>query len=133
MELELSQMQGRHASKIGLVNMWVVLSPGLGMLGTVIGLIGMLSNLDDKASIGPNMALALVTTLYGSVMANQLLAPFSSKLGLQDAKESTVKEMIIEGVLSIQAGENTRILAQKLMAYLPPPARRVMEAELLKD
>jgi len=133
MELELSQMQARHANKIGLVNMWVVLSPGLGMLGTVIGLIGMLSNLDDKASIGPNMALALVTTLYGSVMANQLLGPFSSKLTLQDAKESTVKEMIIEGVLSIQAGENTRILAQKLMAYLSPTIRRTMEAELLKD
>jgi len=133
MELELSQMQARHANKIGLVNMWVVLSPGLGMLGTVVGLIGMLANLDDKASIGPNMALALVTTLYGSIFANQLFGPFSCKLGLQDAKESTVKEMIIEGVLSIQAGENTRILAQKLMAYLPPPARRVMEAELLKD
>jgi len=111
MELELSQMQSRHSYKIGLVNMWVILSPGLGMLGTVVGLIAMLSNLDDKASIGPNMSLALVTTLYGSVFANQLFAPFSSKLQLHDAKETAVKEMIIEGVLSIQAGENTRILA----------------------
>jgi chemotaxis protein MotA len=133
MELELSQMQGRHANKIGLVNMWVVLSPGLGMLGTVVGLIGMLANLDDKASIGPNMALALVTTLYGSIMANQIFAPFSSKLGLQDARESAVKEMIIEGVLSIQAGENTRILAMKLLGYLTPVVRKTMEAELLKD
>jgi chemotaxis protein MotA len=133
MELELSQMQARHANKIGLVNMWVVLSPGLGMLGTVVGLIGMLSHLDDKASIGPNMALALVTTLYGSIMANQIFAPFSSKLGLQDAQESAVKEMIIEGVLSIQAGENTRILAMKLMGYLNPTVRKIMEAELIKD
>jgi len=133
MELELSQMQARHANKIGLVNMWVVLSPGLGMLGTVVGLIGMLSHLDDKASIGPNMALALVTTLYGSIMANQFLAPFSSKLQLQDARETAVREMIVEGVLSIQAGENTRILAQKLMAYLDPVSRRTLEAELIKD
>ena len=133
MELELSQMQARHANKIGLVNMWVVLSPGLGMLGTVVGLIGMLGNLEDKASIGPNMALALVTTLYGSIFANQLFAPFSSKLQLQDNRETAVKEMIIEGVLSIQAGENTRILAQKLMAYLSPTVRASMEAELLKD
>jgi chemotaxis protein MotA len=133
MELELNQMQARHADKIGLVNMWVVLSPGLGMLGTVVGLVNMLSNLDDKASIGPNMALALITTLYGSVFANQIFAPFSCKLGLQDAKEATVKEMIIEGVLSIQAGENTRLLAQKLMAYLTPTVRKAMEAELIKD
>jgi chemotaxis protein MotA len=133
MELELSHMQARHADKIGLVNMWVVLSPGLGMLGTVVGLIGMLSNLEDKASIGPNMALALVTTLYGSVLANQIFAPFSSKLQLQDAKESSVKEMIIEGVLSIQAGDNTRILALKLMAYLNPITRKSLEAELIKD
>jgi chemotaxis protein MotA len=133
MELELNQMQARHADKISLINMWVILSPGLGMLGTVVGLIAMLVNLDDKASIGTNMSLALVTTLYGSVFANQIFAPFACKLGLQDAREATVKEMIIEGVLSIQAGENTRILAQKLMAYLPPPARRIMEAELIKD
>jgi chemotaxis protein MotA len=133
MELELSQMQARHVHKIGLVNMWVVLSPGLGMLGTVVGLVNMLSNLEDKASIGPNMALALITTLYGSVFANQVFAPFSSKLQLQDARETMVREMVIEGVLSIQAGENTRILAQKLLAYLDPVTRSTLEAELIKD
>ena len=133
LELELSQMQSRHMNKIGLINMWVVLSPGLGMLGTVVGLIAMLSNLDDKAAIGPNMSLALVTTLYGSVLANQLFAPFSSKLGLQDAKETMVREMVIEGVLSIQAGDNTRILAQKLLAYLSPSDRQALERELIKD
>ena len=133
LELELSQMQGRHADKINIVNMWAALAPGLGMLGTVVGLIGMLQNLEDKASIGPNMALALVTTLYGSMVANLLMIPFSSKLRGHDAKESMVKEMVIEGVLSIQAGENTRILAMKLLAYLSPAVRKTMEAELLKD
>jgi chemotaxis protein MotA len=133
MELELSQMQGRHADKIGIINMWAALGPGLGMLGTVVGLISMLKNLEDKASIGPNMALALVTTLYGSMLANLLMIPFSAKLRGHDSKESRVKEMIIEGVLSIQAGDNTRILAMKLLAYLNPTDRRTMEAELLKD
>ncbi|MDR2434312.1 MAG: MotA/TolQ/ExbB proton channel family protein [Treponema sp.] len=133
MELELSQMQGRHADKIGTVGVWAALAPGFGMLGTVIGLIGMLQNLEDKAAIGPNMALALVTTLYGSMAANMVLIPLGAKLKSHDAKESLVKEMIIEGVLSIQAGDNTRILAMKLMAYLTPAVRKTLEAELLKD
>ncbi|MDR2134619.1 MAG: MotA/TolQ/ExbB proton channel family protein [Treponema sp.] len=133
MELELSQMQGRHADKIGLVTMWAALAPGLGMLGTVVGLISMLKNLDDKASIGPNMALALVTTFYGSLLANLIMIPISGKLRSHDARESQVKEMVIEGVLSIQAGDNTRILAMKLLAYLNPTDRRALEAQLLKD
>ncbi|MDR3147636.1 MAG: MotA/TolQ/ExbB proton channel family protein [Treponema sp.] len=133
MELELSQMQSRHADKIGLVNQWGALAPGLGMLGTVVGLIGMLQNLDDKAAIGPNMALALVTTLYGSMVANLLMIPFSAKLKMHDAKESLVREMVIEGVLSIQAGDNTRILAMKLLAYLNPTERKAVEAEVIKD
>ncbi|MDR1047859.1 MAG: motility protein A [Treponema sp.] len=133
MELELSQMQGRHADKIGTVNQWGALAPGLGMLGTVVGLIGMLQNLEDTAAIGPNMALALVTTLYGSMVANLLMIPFVMKLRAQDSKESMVREMIIEGVLSIQAGDNTRILAMKLLAYLNPQDRRTLEADLIKD
>jgi chemotaxis protein MotA len=133
MELELSQMQGRHGDKINIVNMWAALAPGLGMLGTVVGLIGMLQNLEDKSRIGPNMALALVTTLYGSMVANLLMIPFSAKLRVHDAKESMVREMVIEGVISIQAGDNTRILAMKLLAYLDPVRRKALEAELLKD
>jgi chemotaxis protein MotA len=133
MELELNQMNGRHMDKISTINMWATLGPGLGMLGTVVGLIGMLQNLDDKASIGPNMALALVTTFYGSIVANLLMIPFANKLKGHDGKETMVKEMVIEGVLSIQAGDNTRILAMKLLAYLNPADRRAMESEILKD
>jgi chemotaxis protein MotA len=133
MELELSQMQGRHADKILIVSNWAALAPGLGMLGTVVGLIGMLQNLEDKSRIGPNMALALITTLYGSMVSNLLMMPFSSKLKIHDARESMVKEMVIEGVLSIQAGDNTRILAMKLLAYLNPVQRKALEAEVLKD
>ncbi|MDR2144206.1 MAG: MotA/TolQ/ExbB proton channel family protein [Treponema sp.] len=133
METELNQLQGRHAGKISAVNMWGGLAPGLGMLGTVIGLIGMLKNLEDKSALGPNMAVALITTLYGSMMANLLLIPMAGKLKNQDGAETKVKEMQIEGVLSIQAGDNPRILAMKLLSYLDPADRKSVEAEILKD
>jgi len=133
MDLELSQMQARHTERQGWMLTWGALAPAFGMMGTVVGLVNMLQNLEDRASIGPNMALAVITTLYGSLVANVINIPISTKLKSQSMQESTVKEMIIEGVLSIQAGENTRILTMKLMAYLPPVVRRKMEAELLKD
>ena len=133
MENELSQMQERHVAKIGIVNMWGTLAPGLGMLGTVIGLIGMLRNLEDKSALGPNMAVALITTLYGSIVANIFMIPWAAKLKGYDANETRVKEMQIEGVLSIQAGDNPRILATKLLSYLNPLDRKAVEAEVLKD
>jgi chemotaxis protein MotA len=133
METELSQLQDRHAAKISAVNMWGSLAPGLGMLGTVIGLIGMLKNLEDKSALGPNMAVALITTLYGSIMANLILIPVAGKLKTQDGAETKVKEMQIEGVLSIQAGDNPRILAMKLLSYLEPGDRKAVEAEVIKD
>jgi chemotaxis protein MotA len=133
MENELSQIQERHASKIGVVNMWGTLAPGLGMLGTVIGLIGMLKNLEDKSALGPNMAVALITTLYGSMVANLMMIPWSGKLKSYDAAEARVKEMAIEGVLSIQSGDNPRILAMKLLSYLTPKDRKAVEAEVLRD
>ncbi|MDR0378139.1 MAG: motility protein A [Spirochaetaceae bacterium] len=133
METELSQMQERHAAKISVINMWGTLAPGLGMLGTVIGLIGMLRNLEDKSALGPNMAVALITTLYGSIMANLVMIPLSGKLKAADAVESKVREMAIEGVLSIQAGDNPRILGMKLLSYLDPDARKAVESDILKD
>ncbi|MCL2805287.1 MAG: MotA/TolQ/ExbB proton channel family protein [Treponema sp.] len=133
MELELNQMQQRHAININMLNGWAALAPGFGMMGTVIGLVNMLSNLEDKASIGPNMAMALITTLYGSIIANTTVMPWAKKLQGHDSYETIVKEMIIEGILSIQAGENTRILAMKLLAFLNPTLRKQLENELLKD
>ncbi len=133
MENEINQMEGRHNSWISLVNAWATLAPGFGMLGTVMGLIGMLSNLADKSSLGPNMAVALVTTLYGSMMQNWLFVPISTKLSYQNGLEAKAREMVLEGVLSIQAGDNPRILAQKLMTYLSPKDRKLIEADVLKD
>jgi chemotaxis protein MotA len=130
---ELSQMQERHANKIAGLNLWGTLGPAVGMMGTVIGLIAMLRNLDDKDALGPNMAVAMITTLYGSMLANFMMIPWSTKLKSMDSAEVHVKEMIIEGVLSIQAGDNTRILALKLLSYLNPKDRRAVEATVLKD
>jgi chemotaxis protein MotA len=133
METELTQIQERHVGNIMVLNMWGTLAPGLGMLGTVIGLIGMLKNLEDKSALGPNMAVALITTLYGSIVANLLMIPWAGKLKSHDAREAAVKEMEIEGILSIQAGDNPRILAMKLLSYLNPTDRKSVEAEITKD
>ncbi|MBS7261730.1 MAG: motility protein A [Treponema sp.] len=133
MENEMNQCEARHMSWINIVNQWAGFAPGFGMMGTVVGLIGMLNNLEDKSSLGPNMAVALITTLYGSMMANWLITPFSQKLLDQNAQEMRSKEMVIEGVLAIQAGENPRIMAQKLLTYLDPVTRKAIEADVLKD
>jgi chemotaxis protein MotA len=133
MENELNQTQERHTVKIRVINMWGTLAPGLGMLGTVVGLIAMLKNLEDKSALGPNMAVALITTLYGAMIANLICIPVAGKLSTYDNEECKVKEMEIEGILSIQAGENTRVLAQKLLTYLDPITRKQVEQESLKD
>ena len=130
MENEMNQIEARHMDWIGILNAWAGFAPGFGMMGTVLGLIGMLNNLEDKSSLGPNMAVALITTLYGSMMANWLIAPFSTKLLAHNAMEMRSKEMIIEGVLAIQAGENPRIMGQKLLTYLDPVTRKVIETDV---
>ena len=133
MESELNQIESRHLDWINIIVAWAGLAPGYGMMGTVIGLIGMLRNLEDKSSLGPNMAVALVTTLYGSLIANWIMTPIATKLAAQNSTEIRTKEMIIEGVLSIQAGDNPRILAMKLLTYLDPKSRKAIEADVLKD
>ena len=133
LENEMNQMEARHMVGINLVTQWAGFGPGFGMLGTVIGLIGMLNNLEDKSSLGPNMAVALVTTLYGSMLANWLFGPMAQKLISQNSAELRSREMVLDGVLSIQAGANPRILAMKLLTYLDPKTRKVIEADVLKD
>ena len=133
MESEMSQIEARHMNFIGIVNQWAGYAPGFGMIGTVLGLVGMLRNLEDKSSLGPNMAVALLTTLYGCLLANWILGPMATKLTGQNNDEMRTKEMIIEGVLSIQAGDNPRILAMKLLTYPDPVSRKAIEADVLKD
>ena len=133
LENEMAQTESRHMEWISIVNAWAGYAPGFGMMGTVIGLIGMLNNLEDKSSLGPNMATALITTLYGSFIANWLFGPMANKLSWQNGREMRSKEMVLEGVLSIQTGDNPRILATKLLTYVEPKVRKILEPELLKD
>ena len=133
MENEMSQCEARHMEWVNVINQWAGYAPGFGMMGTVLGRIGMLNNLEDKSSLRPNMAVALITTLYGSMMANWILTPMGQNLLSQNALEMRSKEMVIEGVLAIQAGENPRIMGQKLLTYLDPVTRKAIEAEVLKD
>ncbi len=126
---ELNQMNARHAAGAKVFDDWGKLAPAFGMLGTLLGLVAMLINLSDPNSLGPQMAVSLITTLYGSMIANMFCTPIKSKLELRDADETLVKEIMIEGILSIQAGDNPRILESKLISFLPPERRKTVLAE----
>ena len=122
LETELDNMDARHKKIAGFYDNWAALGPAWGMIGTLIGLINMLKNLEDASSIGPAMSVALVTTLYGSLIANWLCNPTASKLKVNNEREVAIKEMIVEGLLSIQAGENPRVIEEKLKSFLTPQA-----------
>lgn len=124
METELASVEGRHKEKIGFWENVGAMGPAWGMIGTLIGLINMLRDLSDFASIGPNMAVALVTTLYGAVLANWICAPVATKLKGKNDEEMMVKEIEVEGLLSIQAGENPRVIEEKLKSFLAPGDRK---------
>lgn len=123
METDLSCIESRHKKMIAVWEKWGELGPAWGMIGTLIGLILMLKDMNDPSSIGPKMAVALVTTLYGSLIANWLCAPVAAKLTNNNNAEMMMKEITVEGILSIQAGENPRVIEEKLKSFLPPAAR----------
>ena len=126
LETELMNIDARHKKNIAFWKTVGAMGPAWGMIGTLIGLINMLKDLSDPDSIGPNMSVALVTTLYGSVLANWLSAPVATKLATNNDAEIMVKEVMIEGLLSIQAGENPRVIEEKLKSFLSPTARNTM-------
>lgn len=128
METELVSMDSRHKARIGFWDNVAAMGPAWGMIGTLVGLVNMLNNMDDPSSIGPNMAVALITTLYGSLLANWICAPVSNKLKAQNEMEMMQKEIMIEGLLSIQAGENPRVIEEKLKSFMAP-ADRVSSSE----
>ena len=102
-------------------------APAVGMLGTIIGLVQMLMQMEDPSSIGAPMAVALLTTFYGTILANLLFIPIAGKLKTRSKQEILVKQMVIEGVISIQSGDNYRIVEQKLKAFLSPSQRKASE------
>lgn len=123
MNTELQQITDRHEKGKRIFEALVVYLPAFGMAGTLIGLIAMLRVLDNPKLIGPKMALALLTTLYGVIGAYLVCRPISEKLEMRSQEETLLKEMIIRGVMSIQSGDNPRIVEQKLKIYLAPRMR----------
>lgn len=128
LELKLDTVERRHTSGQEVFTKWGELAPAFGMIGTLIGLIVMLSDLKDPDAIGSGMATALITTFYGSFFANLVFIPIASNLTAQTEEEMFTGQMIIEGILGIQAGSNPRILEERLMTYLSPG-----EADKLKN
>ena len=125
METELMSLEERHKSKAAFWDTLGAMGPAWGMIGTLIGLINMLGNLSDPGSLGPAMSVALLTTMYGSMLANWLCAPVANKMKSNSGKEVMVKQIMIEGLLSIQAGENPRVIEEKLKSFVAPRDRDI--------
>jgi chemotaxis protein MotA len=128
LENELNNIEARHAQSWDLYDKGAALAPGFGMLGTLIGLINMLANMNFEdeggaSKLATDMAVALITTFYGSIMANVIFIPIASQLRMAHSEEMLCKEIIIEGVASIQAGENPRHINEKLLTFLTQKER----------
>ncbi len=129
LQLEIDAMEDRHKSGVAIMSGIGADGPAFGMIGTLIGLVQMLQNLSDPSAIGPAMAVALLTTFYGAVLANAIALPISSKLGFRSKMESTKMNIIVAGVLGIVAGENPRVIREKLDSFLAPGDRLVEDKE----
>ena len=127
MEIELEALIDRHGQGKQMLDTIGRYAPAFGMIGTLMGLIFMLSNMDDPSKIGPGMAVALITTLYGAVIANVVTGPLADKLQARDGEEIMAKTIVIAGVMAIQSGDNPRVVESKLMTYLPPGKRMEIE------
>ncbi|MBQ9120668.1 MAG: motility protein A [Lachnospiraceae bacterium] len=129
LETELNCIEERHKDNITFWDNLASMGPAWGMIGTLIGLINMLGKLQDMATVGPNMAIALITTLYGSLLANWICTPTANKMRINNGAELKVKEILVEGLLSIQAGENPRVIEEKLKSFLTPGQREELTTE----
>ncbi|WP_132699834.1 flagellar motor protein PomA [Reinekea marinisedimentorum] len=120
---DMKMTSDRHADGSKFFSAVADVGPAMGMIGTLIGLVGMLANMDDPKTIGPAMAVALLTTLYGSFLATVVAIPIADKLGVRAKQEEIVQKMAIDGLLAIQAGQNPRIIESMLKSYLPAALR----------
>ncbi|MCG3137978.1 MAG: Chemotaxis protein PomA [Phycisphaerae bacterium] len=121
---ELEILADRHSQGKALLECLGKYAPAYGMIGTLVGLVVMLKNMSDPSAIGPGMAVAILTTFYGAVASNMLFLPMADKLGVRSAEELMIKSMVLKGILSIQSGDNPRIVEQKLKVFLPPAMRK---------
>ncbi len=129
LETELVFLEERHKKGRAIFETMGSFAPAFGLIGTLIGLVAMLVSLDDPKKVGPGMAVALLTTLYGAVISNLVCLPIANKLKLRSSEEVLLKEVIIEGILSIQAGDNPRIVEEKLKSFFAPSIREELERE----
>jgi len=120
---EMTYIQKRHEDGKALLMIIADMAPAFGMIGTLVGLVNMLANLSDPSAIGPAMAVAILTTLYGAIAANVFALPLAVKLEWYDSKETLQMEIVIEGISSILEGEHPAIAEQKLMSFLPASMR----------
>lgn len=125
---EVESVAQRHKAGRSIVDQMGRFAPAYGMIGTLMGLIMMLSNMSDTSSIGKGMAVALITTLYGAISANVVFIPFAEKLGFLNKQELIAKDVVIRGIMAIQAGENPRVIEQKLSTFLPPHQKAASES-----
>lgn len=123
METEIDCLQERHRMGAEILNSMATFFPAMGLIGTLIGLIQMLKTMEDPSTIGPAMALALITTFYGAVGANLVCLPMAGKLRKRSQEETLIKEMVISGIIAIANGENPRIVEQKLHSFVSPSLR----------
>lgn len=120
LDTEVRSIQDRHYDGSQIFEQIGTLAPAFGMIGTLIGLVQMLQTLSDPSAIGPSMAVALTTTLYGALIANLMAIPFAKKLAIRSKEETSIKELIIEGVVSMAKKENPNLMKAKLNAFLSP-------------
>jgi chemotaxis protein MotA len=125
LSLEIAAMEDRHSKGVDILEGMGADGPAFGMIGTLIGLVQMLQNMSDPSSIGPAMAVALLTTFYGACIANIFTIPVAGKLKQRSKQEATKMNIIVAGVLGIVAGENPRVIREKLDSFLPPKDRLV--------
>jgi chemotaxis protein MotA len=129
MTTEIMYLEERHRLGAEIFQTMGSFAPAVGMLGTIIGLVQMLMQMEDPSQIGAPMAVALLTTFYGTMLANLVFLPVAGKLKTRSKQEILSKQMVLEGVISIQSGDNHRIVEQKLKAFISPKARGLIAQE----
>ncbi len=129
LETDVDQLTARHTAGKKIMEAGGAFSPAFGMIGTLVGLVNMLASLEDPSTIGGSMAVALITTLYGAILANAFFLPLAGKLDTRSKEEQLGKAMIIDGIMAIQSGDSPRIVEEKLRSFLSPALRGKLDAE----
>jgi chemotaxis protein MotA len=127
MQLEADWQRQRHSMGKKMLDQMAAYAPAFGMIGTLVGLVQMLVSLDDPSKLGAGMSTALITTLYGALIANMCFLPLSGKLEIRAKQEALLRELMIEGIVAIQSGEKPQLIKEKLKGFLAPAARGALE------